>query len=54
MDSFQTGASALGSGLYLDTTGSIALGVAFLVMAVLCRYGAELREGSENRWNTST
>lgn len=53
-DSFQTGASALGSGLYLDTTGSIALGVAFLVMVVLCRYGAELREGSENRWNTST
>ena len=30
----------------LDASGSVALGVMFLVMSLGCRYGAELREGT--------
>lgn len=34
--------------LYFDNESSIALGVMFIVMSVLCRYGAELRANNEN------
>ena len=30
-----------------DYSGSVALGVMFIVMSLGCRYGAELREGME-------
>ena len=33
--------------LQLDHSGSVALGVMFIVMSLGCRYGAELREGKE-------
>lgn len=34
-------------GVTLDSDGSVALGVMFIVMSLGCRYGAELREGKE-------
>ena len=33
--------------LQLDHSGSVALGVMFIVMSLGCRYGAEVREGKE-------
>ena len=33
--------------LQLDHSGSVALGVMFIVISLICRYGAELREGKE-------
>ena len=33
--------------LQLDNTGSVTLGIMFIVMSLICRYGAELHEGKE-------
>ena len=33
--------------LQLDHSGSVALGVMFIVISLICRYGAELHEGKE-------
>ena len=33
--------------LYLDNEANIALGVMFMVLSLLCRYGAELTHGDE-------
>lgn len=33
--------------LQLDNTGSVTLGIMFIVMSLICRYGAELCEGKE-------
>ena len=33
--------------MYFDNAASIALGVMFIVISLLCRYGAELRDGGE-------
>lgn len=33
--------------LQLDHSGSVALGVMFIVISLICRYGAELREGKK-------
>ena len=33
--------------LQLDHSGSVTLGVMFIVISLICRYGAELREGKE-------
>ena len=33
--------------LKLDNSGSVALGVMFILMSLLCRYGAQIREKSE-------
>ena len=33
--------------LKLDNSGSVALGVMFILMSLLCRYGAQIREESE-------
>lgn len=36
--------------LYFDNEGSVALGVMFIIMAMLCRYGAELTEGKDKSY----
>lgn len=33
--------------LYFDNEGSVALGIIFIIIALLCRYGAELAENKE-------
>ena len=33
--------------LQLDNDGSVTLGIMFIVLSLICRYGAELREGKE-------
>lgn len=35
-------------GMYFDNAASIALGVMFIVISLLCRYGAELGKGDGN------
>lgn len=37
--------------LSLDSFDSVALGVMFIVMSLLCKYGAECNESSENQLN---
>lgn len=33
---------------YFDGSGNIVIGILFIILSVFCRYGAELREESEN------
>ena len=33
--------------LQLDNDGSVTLGIMFIVLSLICRYGEELREGTE-------